>query len=164
MYVASTVSHNRKPASDIVLPRAVLLCLPEPYVTTTDGQLLAVSMGVSPLAGYSGGCVQKYHYPSLMVIAFRGSQSHGRGLTPNFSVRACRPVACSLLRQRERICLMGYSVVNEQRGILSPHYLYSKKSEFYRKFLSRIFAVLPTPSSLQFDIQIPEDSLHFFVN
>ena len=88
----------------IIFPGGLTVPARTSYVTTTDGQLLAVSMGVSPLAGYSGGCVQKYHYPSLMVIAFHGSQSHGRGLTPNFSVRACRPVACSLLRQWERIC------------------------------------------------------------
>ena len=109
VYVARTVFHDRQVGLDNHLPRRSYRACQNQYVTTTDGQLLAVSMGVSPLAGYSGGCVQKYHYPSLMVIAFRGSQSHGRGLTPNFSVRACRPVACSLLRQWERICCWVFS-------------------------------------------------------
>ena len=53
-------------ASDIVLPRAVLLCLPEPYVTTTDGQLLAVSMGVSPVAG-----LELRSSPVLTAAAYR---------------------------------------------------------------------------------------------
>ena len=56
--------------------------------------------------------LRKYHYPSLTVIAFRGSQSRGRVLAPDLSSRSCHPVANSLLRQRERICLMAYSVVN----------------------------------------------------
>ena len=89
--------------------------------------------GTLTLAGYSADRafrLRKYHYPSLMVIALRGSQSHGRGLAPELLVRSCRPVACSLLRQRECICLMGYSVVNEQLGNLSPHFLYSKNFAF----------------------------------
>lgn len=93
--------------------------------------------GTLTLAGYSADRafrLRKYHYPSLTVIAVRGSQSHGRGLSPDLSIRSCRPVACSLLRQRERICLMGYSVVNEQRGILSPHILSPKKRVFYASF------------------------------
>ena len=86
--------------------------------------------GTLTLAGYSADRafrLRKYHYPSLMVIAIRESQSHGRGLAPIRSVRSCHPVACSLLRQRERICLMGYSVFKEQRGDFVPSYNKVKK-------------------------------------
>ena len=95
--------------------------------------------GTLTLAGYSADRafrLRKYHYPSLMVIALRGSQSHGRGLALDLSIRSCRPVACSFLRQRERICLMGYSVFKEQWGdfaLLTS--LYSKKWRFCKRFL-----------------------------
>ena len=63
----------------------------------------------------------------LMVVAVREEQSLGRRACRNLRCRFA-PQSLASLRQREGICLMGYSIINERRGENVPSYNKVKKT------------------------------------